>query len=199
MISKISRIITAKLCKLEVIQNNDFDLYEYGFFVLITNFLFLLVSISCGIIFRILFESIVFYILFSVLRMYAGGVHASSERTCMVCTTFSIIICNLIIKIFTYYHLILVPSLILCASTLLIAFLCPLDSESKPLTDEDKKHFKKVSLLILIAIVVLSFVTITFDKMTVFYSCNLSLLLESILLVIGKIKQKLIKFEKSKF
>lgn len=57
-----------------------------------------------GLILHIAIESIVFFILFCLIRSYAGGVHASSELKCTVYTTSTLLICILGIKLSMQYN-----------------------------------------------------------------------------------------------
>ena len=76
----------------EIMQKNiilaaNKELYTYGFFLILSKVLFFGISVLFGIIQNVLWESIVFYIEFSVLWQYAGGYHASKENVCMVATS----------------------------------------------------------------------------------------------------------------
>ena len=75
------------------------------------------------------------------------------------------------------------------ASAVCIFSLCPLDTPEKPLTDKEFKYFRKVSWLILLVIVAAIVLSYVFKFQIVTVPCCLSLILESILLVAGKIKR----------
>ncbi len=76
LLSKLSECIAVGLARSSVIQNEDVELYAYGFYILISKLLFLIISLIFGVILNIVLESLVFYVLFSIIRAYAGGVHA---------------------------------------------------------------------------------------------------------------------------
>ena len=82
----IAERITQKLIASSVIEEGDRELYRYGFFILLSSILYLVVAAIFGSAFGILWESIVFYFLFSILREYAGGIHAKTEHGCMLST-----------------------------------------------------------------------------------------------------------------
>lgn len=189
MISKISKSIAVRLEKRSVIENSEIELYEYGLFVLLSNIFFFFISIICGAIYRTTMESILFYITFSLLRRYAGGIHATSENICFVSTTISMIICNGLIKLFIFFEVKQIVLFVMVIAAAFIAVLSPLDSANKPLTSEEKKHYKKITLGILILIILISMIMYLLNKTNILYSCSISIVLESILLIIGKIKR----------
>ena len=76
LLSKLSERIAVGLARSSVIQNEDVELYAYGFYILISKLLFLIMALIFGVILNIVLESLVFYVLFSIIRAYAGGVYA---------------------------------------------------------------------------------------------------------------------------
>ena len=85
----IAEHITQKLIASSVIEEGDRELYSYGFFLLVTRFFFFLVTVFVGLLMGIGGESVLFYMVFFILRTYAGGVHAKTETACTVFTTFA--------------------------------------------------------------------------------------------------------------
>lgn len=83
MITNLGEKISHKLAASGTISPDDVDLYSYGFFLLLSSVLYLVVVAILGSAFGILWESIVFYFLFSILREYAGGIHAKTEHGCI--------------------------------------------------------------------------------------------------------------------
>lgn len=188
MISKISKKTALKLCNMSVISSDDIELYEYGLFILLSHLYYFLVSFACGIILNSLLESVIFYIMFSLLRAYAGGVHASTELVCTISTTLSIIGCNVIIKLFIMQEWLVFSIVAFILTAFFVVVLSPLDSPNKPLSEAEKKHYKKISLLILLAIVLTACIAVFFKKYNIFYACTAVTFFESLLLIIGKIK-----------
>ena len=86
MISKLSQKITEILCRLQLIESEEQNLYFYGMFMVLSQTLFLIVALIFGLLFSSFWESITFYVLFSSLRCYAGGIHASKENACTLYT-----------------------------------------------------------------------------------------------------------------
>ncbi len=188
MINSLSLLLAKHLYKTSIITESDMELYAYGFFVLISRILFLIISVIFGMIFNIIIESILFYILFSFIRSYAGGIHAPTELLCTIFTTISLFLSVLGIKLMLNYGEQKIAYVVYFVSLLIIIILSPLDTKEKPLSSNEKKHFKVKTCCILIFILSISIVAVVFSKINIFYASMMSLVLESILLLSGKIK-----------
>ncbi len=189
MLNELGKRLTNTLINNNQIDESERCLYEYGFFIFLSNATYVIITLVFGSIFSILIESIVFYIAFSLIRRYAGGFHASSEMKCTLITTISIFLCLLCTKLCETNN-IQIPILVLTSiATVLIFVLCPLDTLEKPLTKEEYKYFRKISWLILLLIVLTISIGWHFKLEFIMYPCCMSLILESILLVLGKIKR----------
>lgn len=185
MISKLSKKIVNQLN----ILDDEQELYEYGFFILLSQILYFIIAIIIGTICGTVFESIIFYIAFQFIRRYAGGYHAATETRCEILSTLSILGCIVVIRLSKTYDIQTALLIISALSAVCIFVFCPLDTPEKPLTDKEFRYFRKVSWLILLAIVVAIIVSYIFKFKIFTVPCCLSLVLESILLTAGKIKR----------
>lgn len=188
MISSLSSIITEALYKSQVIAEEDKELYTYGFFVLLSKGLFFLVSALFGWMLGVLWESIVFYIMFSMLRSYAGGFHASKESVCTCCTTASLFLSSLSILYMQRIGNSIIPFCILAVCGAVIYLLAPLDSEDKPLTRAELVLYRQKTRAIDITIVIISIVGLCLHLPAILHAASISMALECVLLVLGKVK-----------
>lgn len=172
------------------------EIYQYGFFVLFSNILFLLLTIILGAVLNVLLSSIVFYIAFFSIRQYAGGYHASTETRCEIMSTLSILACIIVMRLSKTYDFQFALLVVSAVSAVCIAILCPLDTPEKPLSENEFRHFRKISWLILsvtsFAVIVSYFTKLKWLQIF-FAPCCLSLFLESFLLVAGKLKRLVFK------
>ena len=189
LLSKLSERIAVGLARSSVIQNEDVELYAYGFYILISKLLFLIMALIFGVILNIVLESLVFYVLFSIIRAYAGGVHADKEWKCFFYTSISIIMCVLGLKILINIELTCVYVSLLIASSLLIILFSPLDTEEKLLSEIEREKYSIISLLILLIYLTMSLVLVITGIRSISYSICVAVTLEAILLSAGKIKQ----------
>lgn len=188
MIGNASSRIVNKLLKKSIINDTEGELYTYGLFMLLSQTLYFILTVIFGVLLNIVLESVVFYVAFQFIRTNAGGIHASSELKCEVATTLSLFLCLGIVKLCGLYNLKLVILILTIVATVFIFILCPLDSPEKPLNEKEKIYFRKKSCIILLVIVTIIGLSLCFEINTLIYPCCMSLILESILLCLGKIK-----------
>ncbi len=189
MISRISDLIVKYFLKQSDITDDEQELYQYGFFILLSQILYLIITIIIGTLLGTVLESIIFYIAFQFIRRYAGGYHASTETRCEIMSTLSIAACIVVIKLSKTYDFQTVLIITSAVSAFCIAVLCPLDTPAKPLSEHEFKCFRKISFIILSVIIAVIAVSYMFGFKILFVPCCLSLILESILIVAGKIKK----------
>lgn len=191
MISKIAQKIVDALCVASIVNEEDRELYTYGFFVLVSRIFFFVVTIIWGIAFDILRESILFYFVFTIIRSYAGGVHASKEIICLILTSLSIFACIAIIWLQIHFRMMICPIILLVVSSIIVFLLCPLDTGEKQIEDSDRRKYKGISCVLVAAILVASFWSLHLGMMWMLYLCAVALGLESVLLILGKIKRRI--------
>lgn len=188
MATRLANRIVLRLIELSVIEEGDAELYIYGFFIVISRLFFFLVTISAGLLAGVPVESILFYIVFLTLRSYAGGVHARTERSCTVLTTLALLVSVLLIKLFEMHTAGFVPLLMLGIGSLCILLISPLDSDEKPLNRNEKRKYKTICLVSLMLCLIVALIAWVYLISSVFYPLVCGIFLESILLVIGKIR-----------
>lgn len=189
MINNLSIRLTDKLLSKGNITEDERELYIYGLFILISQLMYLVLACIFGLLFKCFVESIIFYIAFQFIRRYAGGYHASTETRCEILSTLSILACIVIIRLSKTYDIQTVLLLISAVSAVCIFSFCPLDTPEKPLSEKEFKYFRRISWLILLVIVFAVAVSYAFKFQVIIIPCCLSLILESILLIAGKIKK----------
>ena len=184
MISKLSKKIVNQLN----ILDDEQELYEYGFFILLSQILYFIIAIIIGTICGTVFESIIFYIAFQFIRRYAGGYHAATETRCEILSTLSILACIVVIRLSKTYDIQTALLIISALSAVCIFVFCPLDTPEKPLTNKEFRYFRKISWTILFIISALIAISFYLKFKFVFTPLCMSIILESILLIAGKIK-----------
>lgn len=192
MISKLSEQLAKKLLKNSSVSEEERELYIYGFFMLLSHLMYLILASFFGLILGCFAESVVFYIAFQFIRRYAGGYHASTETRCEIMSALSILLCISVIRLSKAVDLQAVLLAVTAVSALSIFILCPLDTPEKPLSDKELKYFRKISWLILLVISAAVIISYFFNFNYVFAPCCMSLILESILLISGKIQKAVV-------
>lgn len=193
MINNLSAQLTNRLIAKGTISENEQELYCYGFFILLSQLLYFILAAVFGLILGCFFESVIFYIAFQFIRRYAGGYHAKTETRCEIMSAISIIACIVVIQMSTTYNFNIVLLCLAAVATIFIAVLSPLDTPEKPLSEKEFRYFRKISWIILFALATAIVISYFVGFSVVFVSCSMSLILESILLVAGKIKRSIQK------
>ena len=90
MIKLISSKAACFLCKED--DKETLELYEYAIYIVLSAILHIVTIIILGVCFDMLFESIVFYGSFILIRKFAGGYHAKTPIRCYLFSAMSNII-----------------------------------------------------------------------------------------------------------
>ena len=190
LISKLSERIAVGLKQSSIIEEDDVELYAYGFYILISKLLFLIIALILGVILNIVFESIVFYVSFSIIRAYAGGVHANKEWKCFLYTSISIVMCALGIKVLINQKPTVFFAVILMISSLIIIIISPLDTKEKPLSAKEKEKYYMISAIVLLSYILVILLLAKLGIMKVCYAIMIAIFLESILLMAGLVQNR---------
>lgn len=163
------------LIRNEIIENEDFEIYRYGFEMLTYFAVNILVALLIGVIFNKLIHTIVFLSCYCTLRQFTGGYHAKNYTECTI--TFAIIY---LITIFVDNNLDIdkckyLIMLIYIFSIFIIYKLAPQEHRNKPLSEKEKIHYKKVTIKIIMIISTIIIISIFFKylneyAMYIFYS-----------------------------
>lgn len=128
----LSQKIVDRLCEQNIITISDADAYVYGYELLISStisiLLIVLFSIMCGDV----RYSISFLIGIAIQRIYIGGYHATSHMRCYLAFTGAFIICVLLSKSIIETHLFrIITTVVLLVISILAA---PVEAKNKPLS-----------------------------------------------------------------
>ena len=187
MINKLSSCIVERLLRKKHINNDESDMFEYGLFQIFSHIFFVIVTLFCGGLFKCIIESIIFYIAFQFVRIYAGGYHAKTETQCEILSSIMIFVCVGLITISKYCALHIYVLSVTVIAYLVIWFFSPIDTPTKPLNNVEHKHFRKISILISSTLLVIVIVSLFSHCDLLFFPCCVSLVLEGFLLCVAKI------------
>jgi accessory gene regulator B len=168
------------------INQEDKELYTYGLqqgSLIIIN---ILTTILIGLMFQMVWQSVLFMLAYIPLRSYAGGYHASTQLKCYLLSILLNVLVLLTIKFIPWTNFIILGITLLAATIILL--LAPVEDSNKPLDDMEVKVYKnRTRILLICEIIVLMFV-IVLDFKQIASCIVLSLLVLSVMLVLGKIK-----------
>lgn len=187
MINKLSVSITNLLIRNNKINNDEFELYHYAFFIIISEFILFVYCFLIGAVFNVVLQALVFFVVFYVLHRFAGGFHAKTELQCQVVTLSSFLLCIWLIK-FTAQLDSIYLIITYIVSCIILVFLSPSDTPQKQLSAQEKTKFKKITFLLVI--ICSAVVTLLFSfNSTVIYanSVIIGVILETVSVIFGRI------------
>lgn len=189
MLNKLSVLLTEKMLQKGSITKEDRELYVYGSFMLLSHLLYLVLICIVGLLLGCILESLVFYVAFQFIRRYAGGYHAKTESRCEILSALSLVVCIVLIRLSKSYDLQTVMFILSIISSVCIAIFSPLDTPEKSLSKKERNYFRKISLVILLAILAAVLASYFLHFNLIFAPCCCSLILEAVLLTAGKIQK----------
>ena len=151
MLHKTANCLARNLLKHRVIQEDSFDVYVYGFELLLSFLFSTSLIIVSGLIMRKIFETIAFLVVFIFLRSYSGGYHASKYYVCTIVT-----LC--------VYALVMAASSLLSVNYLAFVILCimgivplsiwaPIENPNKEISQNRKRIYKIISIVLFLSFV----------------------------------------------
>ncbi len=181
----LSRKLADIIAQNSNLPQEDRTILEYGLKKIISLMADLIFTVILGVLLKIAVESIIFYFSFMLLRMYAGGYHSKTELQCKIH--------SVIVTILSLAFVRVVPDMYGCnvflmlLSSIMIAFMAPVEAVNKPLSDAERKINRRVSLMILLILNVLSVVSLILHWNYYHRAAMAALLAVLILMIMGKL------------
>lgn len=162
----------------------EYEIYRYGIEVILSNSIGMIVILLTSLYFNIIDQGIIFIIIFAELRSKTGGYHCNTYLWCNITYICTFMIYLGVMQYLTYS---------LCLALMGVCFiitlcLAPVDHYNKELNNEEKKKFKKQSIICFVLFTVIS---ILIKRYT--YIITYALVSASTLLVVGKVVREHVK------
>lgn len=190
----MDRILTATmnfLCKNKSMDDDEAEIIRYGLELLLIKISFSFAILIMSIFINSFWECLVFLLLFPLLRSNAGGYHASTRTACFISSMLSVAAVLTTIKLsikFSFISLILV--FLSAVSVFLIWKFAPLDTENKPLDNDEKAIFRRRSRIIMFIEIIIAALAYCFDFIQIQNASLLSIILTAGLLTAQPITKK---------
>ena len=85
MISSLSKFVSLFLCKKKVVKQEELEVYQYGFEVIFSTIVGIMLTLIVGLLYHKIWLSLLYNAIFSLLRQKTGGYHANTYLTCNFC------------------------------------------------------------------------------------------------------------------
>ncbi|MDE6385378.1 MAG: accessory gene regulator B family protein [Eubacterium sp.] len=186
MIGTFSEQLAKVLVNKKHIDKEDFELYHYGLFIVLSELFLFSFCVFAGLLLKITSQSIVFFTAFLFVRRYAGGLHVKTEPKCLALTLTSLLISIVLIKVSLIYTNPLFAIAIQLICSILLPIISPADTPQKKLSDKERKVFKRITIAILIVFAAANALLLYFRLSRYAIPVVYAVLLETILVVLGK-------------
>jgi len=155
--NRYSYIFRLRIIQGGVIQENSREVYEFGFEKFLSFFINTIVIILLGLYFGIVLQSLVFYVTYIVLRVYAGGYHADNPLICFVIGIVALIPFLVAIRFYQMWNHQVAYYALLIAGSFIIISIAPVDHKNKRLDGIEKKIYENrlhqnLAIVLLVAI-----------------------------------------------
>ncbi len=190
MITRLSNKVTAIFVAKGIIEQDDHEVYEYSFELMIATLFNLILILAIGFGTCNFLTTVLFAITFATIRTVAGGYHAGSHFRCMaiLVVDFSILIVMLELmpaRIMNIFNIVL-----LSFGAVAILILPSVDSINNELSKKRKNKLKLISVIYVTLYTVSSIVLIYYSLYKIALSITYAIFSVSLSMIAGIIKNK---------
>lgn len=125
------------------------DIIVYGLSSALEQGISILITVVLGVLFGLLFESFIFLISFSMIRIYAGGYHCKKSTHCYLISSGMMISALVLVKLIPIEYITSLSVILLLISVSVILKFAPVGAINKPLDNMEKKYYRKKTLFYL--------------------------------------------------
>ena len=186
---KVAKLLTDYVIKKSMVDEADREVYEYGFVITLEVGLFLVASLFIALKLDMVLEGIFFFVIFSPLRSYAGGLHLEKFWICFVLSCLTYITTLLVVKNLCSHEF--VSLIVLFALEVFVYVLYPVENRNREINEEENKCFKIKLMKYLCLDFFIGIVCTIFEKDSYFLELNIIFLIVVITMLIGKCRNHL--------
>lgn len=137
IISLLSNQIVDRLCNSGIIPNEQKPIYVYGFEIVISSIIGLLLVLVLSLVSDHFIDGVFFYVVFVVTRTYTGGYHANSYLKCNVVFSTVYILVLVLSELLASMYSIVMHCMILVIYFAAVLGLAPMENLNKPMSDKE--------------------------------------------------------------
>lgn len=189
MYEQLSKRITNILIRNRIISEKEKEIYIYSFQIILSSFISSLFIIIWSLLFKQIFNTIIFFIGFFLCRKFSGGYHAKSHVGCFLFTQTLFISYLSLISFTNILESKLTFILVTLFTNIIILTFAPIDNGNKPFSNEETVRFRKKSRILSLINIIIAFISIYFHLFISECFCYiLGAFSVSIMLILGKIQ-----------
>lgn len=157
MINKLSSLISSKFVEHNIISKSVKDVYRYGIEITISSIIGFVITCLIGLLFRMLMQTMLFYVIFILLRSMTGGYHAKTYLKCNF--IFGIITLFIVTFSKAAYEMQIsfgILTLLFLPSIAIFIWIAPVENVNKPIKAEKRVYWKSISIVTSVLLYLLS-------------------------------------------
>lgn len=188
---KTAKTITNFFINHSIVKESDRNVYEYGYEVFLSQFVYILIMIIISLIFKALIESMVFFLGFYLYRKFSGGYHADTYFKCHILFAINqtVFLCLLnFYPLLCRYLFVIFASIVTSVITFLLS---PVDHPNKLFDESEFKKYKKQSRLFCVLFILITLIFMIVAGNNKYYFCfSVGVLSASISLLYAYIERR---------
>lgn len=185
MFSNLSSNIAEQLIENGTIDPESKEIYSYGVEQALVMLMNIITTLIIGFCFDMIWQSIIFMIIYLPLRSFAGGYHASTVLRCYmlgIILTITYLIINKFIPDTDF-----VISIITVIASMIIFIFAPVETSNKPLDHTELSVYKKKTRIILLSDICIITILLAFDLHSIALCIGVALSVLSFMVILGRI------------
>ena len=131
--------------------------YEFGLDKMISSCINFFFALLLGALFGVLVQTVLFYVTYVALRVYAGGYHAEKAINCFWASIVVLVPCLVVIRFYQTWNTALIFWGLLAVSAVVLVKIGPVEHKNKPLDATAKVVYRRRllrNLAVAVAVVV---------------------------------------------
>lgn len=156
----VDHLLDAQI-KSGVLDDKSIPVYRYGYTLLVEVCINFILALIVGVVMGEIGIVLLFNLAFVPLRGFCGGWHAGKSWMCTI-ASLAVLVLSVVIGKFEWiqYETSLWVAIMIVAC-IVILWLAPIDSEAKPLSSGEVKHYKKI-IRVILAVEAIGFLLLTY-------------------------------------
>lgn len=176
----------------KIIKKEDIDIFNYGLEIFIFSSLQVLSILGISIFADNFIETLLFFISFIPLRIFAGGYHADTKLRCYGVSLIVYIIFSIAIKYIPQYVHMQLYIFEMIFSLIIVLICSPVIHINKSISNTEMYQYRKISIFICLIQIILTVVLIIIFKSNKFITAIIfGQLAETLSIIAAKIKEQL--------
>ncbi|MBR2476868.1 MAG: accessory gene regulator B family protein [Clostridia bacterium] len=154
--------LSKKLAEQGTIKYEDIEVCTYGMETFVFSCFEIFSVLLISLLVKNFFATVIFFVSFVPLRMYAGGYHSETKKGCYMVMLVVYLIFTLSLRFSPKNHIQLIEIIISSFTSFMVLRFAPIVNYKKRVNEIEKKNYKKIALKIICvqSIVVLFFVIV---------------------------------------